>query len=101
MSANDKQIAGTHYDQPIQVWDFVSKNRLGYLEGNIIKYVARHPEKNGVEDLKKARHYLDKLIEVEEEAVKPIVWPTAKVLFDQDEQAQIDEVCYARGNDDA
>lgn len=37
----------------------------GYLAGNVVKYIARYRDKNGVEDLKKARHYLDKLIEIE------------------------------------
>lgn len=64
MSANEKQVGGEHYQQPIQAWDYITLNRLGYLEGNIIKYVTRYKQKNGVQDLEKARHYLDKLIEV-------------------------------------
>ena len=65
MSANDKQVDGDHYKLEIQPWDYITLNRLGYLEGNIIKYVTRHKEKNGVKDLEKAKHYIDKLIEVE------------------------------------
>jgi hypothetical protein len=65
MSANDKQIDGEHYQLEIQPWDYITLNRLGYLEGNIIKYVTRHKEKHGVKDLEKAKHYIDKLIEVE------------------------------------
>lgn len=64
MSANDKQVDGQHYQKPIQPWDYITLNRLGYLEGNIIKYVTRYKEKNGMRDLEKAKHYLDKLIEV-------------------------------------
>jgi hypothetical protein len=64
MSANDKQVDGEHYQLEIQPWDYITLNRLGYLEGNIIKYVTRHKEKNGVKDLEKAKHYIDKLIEV-------------------------------------
>jgi hypothetical protein len=64
MSANDKQVDGKHYQLAIQPWDYITLNRLGYLEGNIIKYVTRYKEKNGTRDLEKARHYLDKLIEV-------------------------------------
>jgi hypothetical protein len=41
-------------------------NNLGYLEGNIVKYVSRWKDKGGVDDLRKARHYLDKLIEVQD-----------------------------------
>lgn len=63
---NSIQIGGTHYQTPIQPWDYILANSLGFLEGNIIKYVTRYKAKNGVEDLKKARHYLDKLIEVTE-----------------------------------
>lgn len=64
MSANEKQVDGEHYKLVIQPWDYITFNRLGYLEGNIIKYVTRYKEKNGVRDLEKAKHYLDKLIEV-------------------------------------
>ena len=63
--ANDVQVAGTHYkDKAIQPWDYIVGNNLGYLEGNIVKYVSRWKDKGGVDDLKKARHYLDKLIEL-------------------------------------
>jgi hypothetical protein len=57
------QVGGDHYkDNTIQVWDAIHDWGLGYFSGNVIKYVARHQKKNGIEDLKKARHYLDKLI---------------------------------------
>jgi hypothetical protein len=63
--ANDVQVAGNHYkDKAIQPWDYIVGNNLGYLEGNIVKYVSRWKDKGGVDDLRKARHYLDKLIEV-------------------------------------
>ena len=59
------QIGGTHYSKhKIQPWDYVAANDLGYFEGSIIKYITRWRDKGGVEDLKKARHFLDKLIEV-------------------------------------
>ena len=65
MSANDTQHGGSHYkSKPIQVWDFIAANKLGFFEGNILKYISRWQDKNGVEDLLKARHYLDKLIEI-------------------------------------
>lgn len=52
-----------HYDKyAIQPYDFITKNKLGFAEGNVIKYVCRWRDKNGVEDLKKARAYIDKLI---------------------------------------
>jgi hypothetical protein len=69
MSANENQIDGNHYkNKPIQPWDYIAANELGFFEGNIVKYVTRWREKAGVSDLRKARHYLDKLIEMN---VKP------------------------------
>ena len=68
IKANDVQVAGTHYkSKAIQPWDYIVGNNLGYLEGNIVKYVSRWKDKGGVDDLRKARHYLDKLIEVSNE----------------------------------
>lgn len=55
-----------HYHTPIQPWDFIVSNALGFLEGNIIKYVCRYLKKDGLKDLYKARHYLDKLIKLKE-----------------------------------
>ncbi len=64
--ANSTQVGGQHYkSKNIQPWDYIAVNGLGFFEGNIVKYVTRHNDKNGVEDLKKARHYLDKLIELQ------------------------------------
>lgn len=65
MAANDRQIGGNHYKKPIEVWDYVAANGIGYFEGNVIKYVSRWRDKGGLADLEKARHYLDKLIELE------------------------------------
>jgi len=64
--ANDIQFGGDHYKRKaIQPWDFIAANNLGYFEGNIVKYISRWRDKNGLNDLLKARHYLDKLIEIE------------------------------------
>ena len=65
MSANDEQVDGEHYQTEIQPWDFIEANRLTFIEGNIVKYVCRHRQKNGLRDLEKAKHYLEKLIEIE------------------------------------
>jgi hypothetical protein len=65
MSANDRQTGGSHYLKAIQPWDYIAANGLDFFEGNIVKYVTRWRQKGGVEDLRKARHYLDKLIEME------------------------------------
>lgn len=69
MSANDKQVGGQHYSaKAVQPWDYITSNNLGYLEGNVVKYVSRWKQKNGVEDLLKAKHYLEKLIELQQPA---------------------------------
>lgn len=71
MSANDNQIGGLHYvSKEIQPWaameSWMSAAQFkGFLRGNCIKYLARCDDKGGVDDLRKARHYLDKLIEME------------------------------------
>jgi hypothetical protein len=65
-SANEIQVAGSHYKtKSIQPWDYIAANELGYFEGNIVKYVSRWQEKGGVDDLRKAAHYLQKLIELQ------------------------------------
>lgn len=65
MAANDRQHGGTHYQKPIQPWDYVAANGLGFFEGNAIKYLSRWRDKGGIEDLRKAQHYVEKLIEIE------------------------------------
>ena len=65
MSANDNQIGGSHYKgKAIQPWDYIVANNLGYLEGNVVKYISRWKEKGGIDDLRKVVHYAEKLIEV-------------------------------------
>lgn len=65
-SALKKDVGGTHYkNMPIQPIEFITKNNLGFCVGNIIKYVCRYKAKNGKEDLLKAKHYIDLLIELE------------------------------------
>jgi hypothetical protein len=59
MKATDIQIAGNHYkDMVIQPAIFNIKNQIGFIEGSVIKYVCRWKNKNGLEDLKKARHFI-------------------------------------------
>jgi hypothetical protein len=65
-SSLEKQEGGTHYkDLPIQPAEYIYANGLGYFEGNVIKYVSRWRKKNGIDDLRKARHYIEMLIELE------------------------------------
>ena len=64
MKAIDHQEGGSHYKTcVIQPVEFIHKNNIPFIDGNIIKYILRHKSKNGIEDLKKAKHYLDLLIE--------------------------------------
>ena len=64
MSAYDKQIGGSHYKKmKIQPSKFVIENELLFPEGNVIKYICRHRFKNGKEDLEKAVHFIEMIIE--------------------------------------
>lgn len=97
MNANDKQIGGEHYKKykGIEPWDVVIAWNLGYLDGTALKYIARWRDKNGIEDLKKAIHFLEKLIEVEGMKPKipyktsaetdfPVPWPDIFEYKDKD-----------------
>ena len=68
MSANEKQVAGSHYRSDIQHWDYVIANDLDYFQGQITKYVTRWKRKNGLTDLLKAQHFLEKYIELARQA---------------------------------
>jgi len=64
MSAYDKQIGGTHYrTMKIQPSKFVIENKMLFAEGNVVKYICRHPYKDGKQDLEKAKHFIDMIIE--------------------------------------
>ena len=64
MKSFKKQIGGNHYlKYKIQPIEFIVKNNIGFVEGNIIKYILRFKKKGGVQDLEKARHYIDLLID--------------------------------------
>ena len=67
--ASNRQVGGDHYRQKsIQPWtameSWMTREEFeGYLRGNVIKYIARYKDKNGIEDVYKARHYLERLTE--------------------------------------
>jgi len=71
--ANSRQIGGSHYKgKSVEHWDFVLMHDIPYLEAQIIKYVMRWRQKGGLNDLRKAGHFLQKLIEVNKSfTVKP------------------------------
>lgn len=69
-NARNQQVGGEHYrSKAVQPWDVIDscmskEEAVGFYRGNVIKYTMRCNDKGGVEDLKKARHYMDKLLEV-------------------------------------
>ena len=66
MKSTEYQEGGDHYQKmAIQPIDYIMQNKLGFCEGNIVKYVTRWQHKNGVQDQLKARQYIDFLIESE------------------------------------
>ena len=59
------QVGGNHYQKmPIQPWEYSIRNKLPWAEGEIVKYVSRWEDKGGIEDLRKAKSILERLIEV-------------------------------------
>ncbi len=71
-AAEKTQVAGNHYKKylHIQPWHIIDAYKMGFYDGNALKYLLRYKDKNGIEDLKKAKHYLEKLIEnIERESV--------------------------------
>ena len=59
----DKQIGGSHYrSMKIQPIEYITANNLGFIEGNIIKYITRHHAKNGADDVRKVIHYCELLL---------------------------------------
>ena len=62
----EDKINPSYYRKNIEVTDFILEYDMGFAEGNVVKYVTRYKDKNGVEELKKARWYLNKIIEIEE-----------------------------------
>jgi hypothetical protein len=66
LSALNTQIGGDHYkSKGIQPIEYIQANNIGFTEGNVIKYLTRWRDKGGLQDLRKARHYIDLLIEYE------------------------------------
>jgi len=66
VKGKNRQVGGDHYiDFKIMPIEYISKNNLDFLEGNIVKYVSRHRNKNGAEDIKKIIHYAELILELE------------------------------------
>jgi hypothetical protein len=66
MDAKKGQVGGGHYKgMAIQPSEYANANNLGFLEGNVVKYVSRHKSKGGMQDILKAMHYLNMILEWE------------------------------------
>ncbi len=71
LTANQRQVGGDHYKNgALEHWDLIERHGIGYLEGCATKYIARWRKKNGLQDLEKADHYVQKLIELYDEGVR-------------------------------
>ena len=85
----DKQVGGDHYSKmKIQPAEFINKNKMLFAEGNAIKYICRHINKGGKQDLEKAKHYIDMIIERDygDDAEKSKVFSgDVKVSYDSDD----------------
>jgi hypothetical protein len=69
-NTGDKQVGGDHYQMPIQPIEFIVANDIPYREANVIKYVCRHYKKAGADDIKKAIHYLEMILEEYDKVAK-------------------------------
>lgn len=68
-SALSKQVAGAHYKaRKIQPVEYIHANSLDFFEGSVVKYITRWRQKNGITDLEKAKHFIELLIELENNA---------------------------------
>lgn len=101
--ALDIQVGGSHYKSlKIQPVEYIHANGIGYFEGNVIKYVTRWRDKNGIADLEKAKHYIDLLIEQEQmNASKNCSGQSESTgKADNDVRAGVPQV-HPRGSDDS
>jgi hypothetical protein len=65
-SALQTQVGGSHYkEMKIQPVEFITANNLGFIQGSVIKYISRYKSKNGRQDLEKAKHFIELLIQLE------------------------------------
>jgi hypothetical protein len=66
MTALQQQVGGDHYRaKGIQPIEYIHANNLGFCAGNVVKYISRYKDKNGAEDIRKAIHYCQLLLELE------------------------------------
>jgi|SRR5690242_16992756 uncharacterized protein DUF3310 len=91
--ANAMQVGGRHYKTlPIEPWDYIAANKLGFFEGNIVKYITRAAKTGNRDDLLKAQHYLSKLLEI-----TPIPKEELKAIRSARAQRDDDELTLTEG----
>jgi len=87
--ADSKQIAGDHYKKlDPEPWNVIIKWNLGYLEGTALKYIARWRDKGGIDDIKKAIHFLEKLVEIHSSKSDPHLTPVGAAFKLASEQSR-------------
>ncbi|PPB51698.1 DUF3310 domain-containing protein [Campylobacter hyointestinalis] len=70
VNTKKEQVGGSHYkNKAIEPIDYIRANNLDFCEGDVVKYITRHKEKGGIEDLKKAKQYIDFILESYEENI--------------------------------
>jgi len=95
--ANEVQIGGDHYKSQFQHWDFIAESfGASYFKGVITKYIVRWRKKNGLEDLRKSRHYVEKLIELcEEDKVRqPLPWTDGLEFAHANQMNEVDAAIF-------
>jgi hypothetical protein len=66
MNPLEQQVGGSHYkDMPIQPVEYIHANAMGYLAGNVVKYISRYKAKGGESDVRKALHYCELILQME------------------------------------
>ena len=93
MGANETQVGGSHYKTEYEHWDLAIVCQLPYMEGTATKYVARWRKKNGLEELQKALHYHDKLLEVATCTWSPRVMKQAEITKEVQRFALANKLC--------
>ncbi len=102
-SANERQVAGNHYKSNFQHWDWILALSIPYLPGQTTKYLTRWKKKNGLQDLEKSKHFLDKHIEEERAKQSRHATLTEKFLNENNVDAKerviiLDILRYHHGN---
>jgi hypothetical protein len=85
--ADKKQVGGNHYKvgDVIEHWNYAASHNFDYFQGQITKYVTRWKKKNGLQDLEKAQHFLEKYIELEKTKLLAAQMEVEEAIFSDSE----------------